>query len=212
MPTTTGQQIVDRARLVLQDASGVRYLDAHGLTWTNEGQVALFNMRHDINPVRETLTLVDGSEQTIPAAAVRLGDVLYNVESGAARRAIRRVSLGLLDSQRPLFHRQTRKAVITDWAQDPRFPRTYYVYPPAVAGTQVKTVYYAPPTALGSLASVISIDDQYAPTLVNYLLYRFFSQENEVGLAEKAVMFYRAVENDMGVLASADAASEDSMS
>lgn len=209
MPTVTGQDIVDRARLVLQDEDGVRYLDAHGLTWLNEGQVALFNMRHDINPVRETISLAAGTEQTIPADSVRLADVVLNIVDGAPRRAIRRVSLTLLEGQRPLFHRQQQKTEVKDWAQDPRFPRDFYVYPPVVEGTQVKVVTYKVPADLADLADVITLDDVYAPVLVDYLLYRFHSQETELGLAEKAVLYYRSVQEAMGVKAEADAATEE---
>lgn len=95
--------------------------------------------------------------------------------------------MDLLDSQRPGWHSETATAVVKHYVYDPRTPRIYYVYPPSTGTTQVEVVYDAPPTALANASSVISVDDEYANALLEYVLFRAYSKDHQdIGNAERA--------------------------
>ena len=67
---------------------------------------------------------------------------------------------------------------------------TFYVYP-AQSGTPANVVinYSAVPATVAAGANIV-LDDVHAESLVNYILYRAFSKNSEVGGPERAAAFY----------------------
>lgn len=203
MPTITAQSIVDKAQIVLQDTTAIRWPEDELLGWLNDGQREVAVLRPDSSTVTATLTLVAGTRQTLPAAATALVDIPRNT-SGAA---VRKVPREILDAQRPGWHTETQVSAIKHFCYDPRTPREFYVYPPAQSGAQVEGKYQAPPAAVGSIGGTITIDDVYANALLDYILFRAYSKDAEYAANdERAVKARSSFENTMGLKAQADAA------
>ena len=168
MPTITAQAILNKAAIVLQDTTNIRWPTTELLGWLNDALREIASMRPDISNKTTSMALVAGTRQTIPADGAALLAVRRNMGSGGATPgdAIRKVPMDLLDSQRPGWHYETATPVVKHYVYDPRTPRTFYVYPPSLGATQVEIVYDAPPAALAAVGDTITVDDEYANTLL----------------------------------------------
>jgi hypothetical protein len=190
MPTITAQSILNKAAIVLQDTTNIRWPVTELLTWLNDGQREISAMRPDVTNVIETVKLVPGTRQSLPATGQQLLAVRRNMLSSglAGGDAIRKVPMDLLDSQRPGWHVEPISNVIKHYVYDPRTPRTYYVYPPANTTAWVEIVYDAPPAMLSNVTDVISLDDEYSNMLLEYVLFRAYSKDHDqIGNAERAM-------------------------
>jgi hypothetical protein len=208
MATITAQSIIDKAETLLLDTTNVRWPVAELLGWLNDGQRHIVSLRPDANPVFANVTLVSGTKQSIPSDGYQLLEVVRNMGANGATpgRAIRRSTLKVLNTQAPEWHAETASTTVEHYMADPRWPKVFFVYPPATAGRQVEVVYSKPPTDVPTVSDVISLDDIYATALLDYVLYRAYSKDYEVpSSAERAVAHYQAYEAGLGMKAQADA-------
>lgn len=208
MPTITAQSIIDRAETLLLDTSNVRWPAAELLDWLNDGQRAIVAVRPDANAVTESVALVAGTKQSLPAEGYQLINVVRNMGTSGTSpgRAVRYAPMRLLNEQYPDWHTETATTTIEHFLTEPRSPKTFYVYPPATASIQVEIVYSKAPTNVASLGATITLDDIYATSLLDYVLYRAYSKDGEVpGSAARAVAHFQAFEMGLGLKAQADA-------
>lgn len=189
MPTITAQSLIDKVEVILQDTTNIRWPETELLGWLNDAQREIASLRPDVSNVTASVALVAGTKQSIPAAGAALIDVRRNMgtNGSTAGEAIRKVPMEILDSQVPNWHTVTATASVKHYTYDPRTPRVFYVYPPSLGTTQVEVVYDAPPTAIAAVGNTISIDDEYANALVEYVLFRAYSKDHEaIGNAARA--------------------------
>jgi hypothetical protein len=206
MATVTGTQIANSVRFLAQDEddSAYRYADAEILTWLNEAQVALCT----VVPAESTKTvgipLVAGALQTLPAEAISLNSILRNLGVGGVTpgNAITPTVRNMLDVFVPSWQNAAQTAAIVHYIPDATNPKRFHVYPPSVVNNYVEAVYTVVPTPLGSLASVVSVNDTYVPALVNYVLFRLYSKDAEdASNAALAEAYYKAFASAAGVAA-----------
>jgi hypothetical protein len=208
MPTVTAQSLVSRAKIVLQDTTNVRWSDAELLSYLNDGQRAICIKRPDANATVGTIALVAGTKQSLPDAATSLIRAVRNmgVAGATAGRAIRHIPMTLLDATIPSWHTVAATQEVLHVTSDPRFPQTFYVYPPSTGTWYIEGVYAAPPTDVAALGNVIGIDDVFATPLVDYICFRADLKDQDlVGNAERAAMHLKIFESTMGDKAQADA-------
>lgn len=196
--------IIDRARIVLNDADGIRWLDAEMLKWINDGQRVIALVRPDASVGNATVTLVSGTKQAIPSDGLRLLDVVKN----GSGRAVRHVDRDVLDTQNPTWHSETGVTGVKNYIYDNRDPKTFYVYPPAAAaGATVDVVYSKNPTDVTALGSTVAVADIYADPLLNYVLHRAYSKDAEFAqnfqLSANYLSIFQAM---LGIKTSKDAA------
>lgn len=207
MPTITAQQIIDKAEIVLQDTTNIRWPEAELLTWLNDSQREIAMLRPDVSNVTASMALVAGTRQSLPAAAAALIEVRRNMGTTGttAGEAIRKVPVSILDSQVPNWHTGTATASVKHYVYDPRTPRIFYIYPPSLGTTQVEIAYDAPPAAVATIAGVISIDDEYSNAMLEYILFRAYSKDNEdIGNAQRAAAHRQMFDAMMGAKAQSD--------
>ena len=92
---------------------------------------------------------------------------------------------------------------------DPRDPKTFYVYPPALVTTQLDIVYSALPTDITepadgatytAVTGNLGVPDIFANAVLDYILYRAYSKDSEyAGNAQRAQAHYQAFANSMGI-------------
>lgn len=195
MPTVTAQTIADRAELLLQDESNVRWTASELLRWINDGQREIFVHRRDASSRVLAVALVAGTKQTLPSDGVLLLDVKRN--AGAAGTTfgapVRRTSMDLMDAVSPSWHTATASATIKNFMYDTRTPTVYYVYPPAATPTYVELEYAANPAALSALSDVIGVADDYANALLDYVLFRANAKDHEDANAMARATAHRAL-------------------
>lgn len=180
MGTIIASTIIDKAQTILQDTTGIRWPDDELLGWLNDGQREIVIYKPNASVKNQSVALAAGTKQTIPADGVQLIDIPRNMGNGSTPgRSIRITMREVLDAQVPNWHALAKTTEIKHYTYTPLDPKTYYVYPPAVAGTQVEMIYAAAPTNVGSSGSAITIDDIYQTVLLDYVLYRAYSKDTE---------------------------------
>ena len=211
MATTKVVDILDRAAIILQDNTNVRFPNAELLKFFNDAQKEVVLHRPDANMVNETYNCINGSKQTVPAAALRLIEVVRNVGGRAVTQVQRRV----LDETLPDWHETaagTNK--IEHFVYDPADPKNFYIYPKGDATAHsLEIIYSSAPSEIAitdfsaSTATVISLDDVYANCILDYVLYRSYQKDSEfAGNAQRAMMHYQSFANAIGMKTQADSA------
>lgn len=207
MPTVIASAIITKAKTILQDTTSVRWTDAELLGWLNDGQREVCMRRPDVSTKLISHPLVAGTRQSIPADGTAALKVVRNMGSGGATpgRAVRHVAMDILDSNVPNWHAETASGTILHAVTDMRIPRTFYVYPPAISGTQVELLYAAPPAELASTASVLTVDDFYAGPLVDWVCSRAYEKDQDTtGSADRAASHRAKFDASVGAKTSID--------
>ena len=103
MATTKVVDILDRAGIILQDSTSVRFPKQELLRFFNDSQKEVVLHRPDAKMVNTTFDCDNGSKQTLPAVALRLIEVVRNIGG----RAITQVQKRILDETLPNWHEST---------------------------------------------------------------------------------------------------------
>jgi len=210
MATTKVVDILDRASIILQDNTNVRFPNEELLKFFNDAQREVVLHRPDAKMVNTTLDLATGSKQTLPTTALRLVDVVRNVGG----RAITQVDRRILDETLPNWHETTAGTnKIEHYIYDAADPKNFYVFPNGTSGTHSLEIIFSASTtdiAISNFSSdttVISIDDVYSNCLLDYVLYRSYQKDSEfAGNAQRAMMHYQSFANALGIKTQADSA------
>lgn len=210
MATTKVVDILDRASIILQDNTNVRFPNDELLKFFNDAQKEVVLHRPDAKMVNGSFDCTAGSKQTLPSAALRLIDVVRNVNG----RAITQVDRKILDETLPNWHEQAADATrkIEHFVYDPADPKNFYVYPKATTDFDLEIVYSSAPTdvTISNFATdttTISLDDVYSNCILDYILYRAYQKDSEyAGNAQRAMMHYQSFANALGVKTQADGA------
>jgi hypothetical protein len=211
MATTKVVDILGRASIILQDSTNVRFPNDELLKFFNDAQKEVVLHRPDANMQNvNNFTCVAGSKQTIPTTGLRLVDVVRNVGG----RAITQVDRKILDETLPNWHETTADSTrkIEHFIFDPADPKHFYVYPKATTAFQLEIVFSAAPSDISisnfsTDTTTISVDDVYANSLLDYILYRAYQKDSEfAGNAQRSMMHYQGFTNALGVKTQVDAA------
>lgn len=203
---TKVRSILNRAAALLNDEEFVRWEESELLEWLNDGQrVIARGPTTDAYVVRDNVTAVAGSVQSLPAAGIRLVDVVKNVSDGSS---IRQSDLAMFDMLGGNW-RHASPGLAENFFYDERNPKEFEVFPPQIGGERIEIVYNAQPGDATVNGDII-IDDMYADSLIDYLAYRGFSKDTEDSSAElgRATAFYRAFLHGAGLKDITDSAIE----
>lgn len=195
----TAQSVVRRVVETLQDATNVRWSIGELVRYLNDGQREVATVRPDATATTASAALVAGAKQSILTTGAKLINVVRNTNGN--KRAVRPTSRVILDAQVPNWYNQTGVTEIVHYMYDAREPKVYYVYPPAAAsGASLELVFSAYPTDITEpgagtsytdVSGNISVADQYANALADYVLYRAFAKDAEyAGNAARAQAHY----------------------
>lgn len=208
MAVTTAQDIVDQARILLQDieTGGTRWLDDEMLTWVNAGQREVAVYKPDCSITTEAVILVVGTKQTLPATAIMLNKISRNMGTNGTTpgNAIRIVDQEIMDSQAPDWHSAAASAVIKHYMYDKSDPLVFYVTPPQPASGfgYVEMSYPAVPGTIAGIGDAIKILDIYSNALVNYIMYRALLKDATYTKdSPNADIYYTAFLRSIGILA-----------
>ena len=206
MANMLGSEILDRAGIILQDTTNIRWPTDELLDWLNDGQREIVLRKPDSYTKSESVSLTASeTKQNLPSGGIQLIDVVRNMGIGAPGatpgRAITRTERYILDSQRPDWNTETGSDASKHYMFDERNPKVFYVYPPQSATPgSVEIVYSAAPDALATSAASITLDDIYASALLDYVLYRAYSKDADIAPSapQRAVGHYEAFLKSLG--------------
>lgn len=219
MATFKVREVIGRVENVLQD-SNVRWPRIELQEWINEAYRVITLHRPDASSASGDFTCAVGTRQDLTtgfSTALRLIDVVRNMAVTSNKYVIRQIDRAILDDQRPGWHAETGTLDIEHFTHDPRQPKEFFLYPPALVTTVVEVVYSVIPAAhalseanldpAGADTVVISMDDIYAPLIVDWVLYRAYSKDAEYGANEtRATGAYNAFMSAIGAKTTIDAA------
>jgi hypothetical protein len=114
-------------------------------------------------------------------------------------RVIRRTDRQNLDDDDLYWHKSTPKSEISQYAFDDRIPRRFYVYPPAVAQTQIEIAYAKNPDAITKIEDGLEFQPEYIDAVVNYVCYRAKSKDSQYANAAEAAAYFGAFNDALGV-------------
>lgn len=137
----------------------------------------------------------DGSTPAAPVRGKQLMRVIRSMGSDGLSPgpAVRLISQDVLDDYDPTWHTATAVDEPTEYVHDPRVPRAFYFYPPINADRWVELMMSVSPAPVantgsagselydfgGASTTVISLDNQYADDLVNYIVARGYLKDGE---------------------------------
>lgn len=218
MATTKAVDLIERASLVIQDTGFVRWTKKELLGWLNDACKEIVVHRPDASTLYSSFSTVEGTRQILPAAALRLIDVVRNVNGAPITQVDRRI----LDEQLPTWHTvPTVPATAAEhFCYDPRDPKTFWLYPRVAAGIGVDVVYSTVPTEITSTtvlsdpndlsdiaSTVIPLDDSFTNAILDYMLFRAFSKDTEyAGNMQRAAMHLQGFATTLGIKVRMDAA------
>lgn len=209
----SAQSIIRRATDLLQDQTSVRWPVAELVRYLNDAQRAIIKVRPDAMNTTTTMTLAAGSRQdldnaNLTPAPAKLIEITRNMAGASAKRAVTKLSTRrVLDAQTPGWHAIAGTVDILHYLFDPRDPKTFYVYPPALVTAQLEVMYSAYPTDIaepgdGALYSAvsgnISLPDIFADDLLDLVLSRAYSKDSEDGKADRAAGYKASAVASLG--------------
>lgn len=205
----SAQSIVRRVVDTLQDTTSVRWPIPELVRYLNDGQREVILYRPDATIKNVSMTCVNGPKQSLPSDGAKLIDVIRNSALGSNNSAIRLVAREILDTQIPNWYGLAGEESIVHYTYDPRDPKVFYVYPPALDTAEIDVAYSAYPTDItepadGSTYSDVTgnldLPDIYGNIVIDYMLYRAYTKDSEyAGNAQRAAAHYQAFANALGI-------------
>lgn len=211
--TISAQSVFQRATDLLQDQTSVRWSVNELIRWLNDAQRAIVKVRPDTMNTTATMTLAAGSRQDLDNAALtpppaKLIEITRNMAASSLKHAVTLVPRQILDAQMPGWHNIDGSVNILHYMFDARDPKTFYVYPPALATAQLEVMYAAYPTDIvavadGSLYTAVngnlSLPDIYADDVLNLVMFRAYSKDSEyAGNEARATAYLNMVTASLG--------------
>lgn len=202
MGTISGNQIITLALTTLNDPSAVRWKNS--LEWLNMGQREIVRLKPSAHTITISTELVPNqSEQKIPSDGVQLMSVTHNMGATGLTpgRPITLTDRELIEARFPFWHEAINAGSIKNYCVDARHPEKYWVFPRAPATAWfVRLEYAAYPLDLVTAGDSISLADEWAPTLVDYLLWKHFEKDDLApGSAGRAANHKAAFMESVGV-------------
>ena len=201
----TAQSIIQRIVKVLNDETSVRWTIPELVRYFNDGQRDIATLRPDLASIRTMHTLTAGHKQSLPANGTKLIDVNANGNKGA----VTIVASAILDAQIRNWRNLPGTNDILHYTYDPREPKTFEVYPPALATAVLDIEYSALPadiptpaegTTFTAVTGDFAMGDLFANAQQNYILYRCYTKDTEyTANPQRAAAFQQAYANDLGV-------------
>lgn len=189
----TATDLINRCVRQLNDPRNARWSVAELLDYLNEGTAQLVRRVPAAYAIVDTISLVPGTKQTIPATAIALIRAIRGINAdGSSGRAVGLFDLNTMNVANPGWHTATAGAP-RQYGYDPAVPKTFWVYPPTPSsGAKLEIEYGVIPPVLLPTAR-ISIGEEYHGALVDYVLFRAYSKDTEyAGEDSRASYHYKA--------------------
>lgn len=203
--------VIKQAAETLHDPGFVRWTVPEMVRYFNDGCREVLVPRPDAAAANVELTLAAGAKQSLPANHVKLMDIRRN--NNAAKLPISQCPMEMLDAVEPGWFAKAQSDTIQHFTFDPRTPREFYVYPPALNGTKVEAICcvpsadITPPTGPSDIEAVTgssNLPTVMTNALINYLLYRAYARDSEsASNVERARAYYDAFASSLGTEVSA---------
>lgn len=212
-----------KAKDVLQTAAQL-LIDEDNTRWTlpelagylNDGLLEVANKKPTATSTTITINLKQGTLQSIDTKYNQFLRAVRNISnkdgSDKGGMVITTVDRATLDAVDPYWHDESFNPPRTDvrhFIFDETDPYAFYVYPPNSGNGRIEVVVSKVPAKVEPNGSVDSIDsynvtvdirETYKNTLIDYVMYRAHSKDNQIASsAQRAVAYYQQFMNSLGL-------------
>lgn len=202
MGSILASRVVEDTKKITQDLKNVFWSQDEALGWLNAGQREICIHRPDAYTVLATHTCTNKATQQIPNDGLRFLEATYNIDSGYVIQPIDRSDLDQV--QREWQKASTGATEVEHYIFDERFPKFFKLYPVPSAGVEIEIGYSASPPDV-AINDAISVDDVYANSLMDYMLYRMYQKNTSLTNAgSKSRNHYDSFYQSLGVKLQAD--------
>lgn len=203
------QTLLLRAQSTLQDLTARRWKVPELCRSFNAARREIVTLRPDAGSQIVSVGLGAGAKQTLSDDKhTRLLSVIRN--TGGTKRGITLVDRRLLDAEEPEWQNATGVTEILHYTFDERYPRTFFVYPPAAgSGASVEAQVAAVPADIdipadGSAITVVTgslvLPDHFEAAAYNLVLALCFEKDAEYRVnADRAAAHRAAALQELGV-------------
>lgn len=177
--SVTVAQVISAIGKLLQDTDHTRWSVNDLVEYINEAQSAIVTIKPDANPATSVVQLVQGSKQSIPSDAISLLNVNRNMGADGLTpgEVVTRTSMEALSSLLPSWH-TIQGEVVQKYISEADNKNVFYVFPAQTSSpSYIELIYSKRPGALTADTDLIELDDEYKSVIVNYVVYRAFSEE-----------------------------------
>jgi hypothetical protein len=190
---TANDYILDAAELY-GDTAYIRVTQATWIKYLNSAVRALILVRPDAGAVTESVQLVAGIKQTLPAVSLRLLDISRNLGADGltAGKIVTPANRQHIDYANLLWPANAGDTSVENFSYDSNVPRIYYVTPPVIGTTDVYVEMSSSqlPTAMTTISSDDGIDDVFFEAIIQFILYKAFAADDESVEWEKSQKYY----------------------
>jgi hypothetical protein len=192
MAFTANDYILDAAALY-GDTDYDRVTELTWIKFLNASIRALILVRPDAGAQTENVQLVAGVLQSLPLTALRMLDITRNmgVDGLTAGKIITPVDRKHLDYSNLLWPAATGDTEIDNFSYDKENPRIFYVTPPVSSTIDVYVELQVSqlPTSVSDTGDALGINDVFFEPIVQYMLYKAFSTDDEGVEFQKAITY-----------------------
>lgn len=191
-------EILLRLDDLMSDDDRVRWPVTERIRWICDAGREIVLRRPAARALTQNITLVAGTYQVTPEGTAQLLDIVRNIPGNIIRISDRQG----MDDVMPNWH--TAKAGPTKhYMIDDRTPTTFYVYPPAVAGSVVEALLSSPPPAVVAAGDIYDMRAEFMGPIVDWCLYRMHTKDSEYSQGAVAMQHYSAFSDAIGAPAAA---------
>ena len=202
MAFTANDYILDAAELYA-DTAYDRITAATWIKYLNASIRTLILVRPDAGAVTESVLLVAGIKQTLPTAALKLLDITRNMgaDGTTAGQIITPSDRKHIDYSNLLWPAATGDTTVENFSYDNNIPRIYYVTPPVASSPDVYVEMSTSqlPTTITATGDDDGIDDIFFEPIVQYMLYKAQSGDDEGVESQKAQTHFENFFNLLGI-------------
>ena len=212
MATVSVASILDRANILLNDPGFIRWPKQELLNYYNDAAKAIVLVRPDAHTKHVDFSCVAGTKQSLPSDALRLIDVVRNLEGSVIRYVPRKA----LDDSYPEWHTSATATKVSAFTYDERDPKIFFLYPGPAAAVKVDVVYSVAPQSKtlaevedAANPAIADLDDIYINPLIDFIMYRAFLKDSEYAAnANRSQGHYQAFMQQLGDKTAVDANQE----
>jgi hypothetical protein len=170
--------------------------------WLHQGEIEILTHAPTAGATTANLEIEGGQvQQTLPVQYWALLDITTNlgIAGTTQGRDITRTSLDRMQAAKPSWRRD-RSREVRHYMQDERDERTFYVWPALQATAVVEARLVVQPVLSSDLADVLTVGDKWLNAMVDYVLYKAFSQDGEeASNLDRAMTHYMAFAQTIGL-------------
>lgn len=181
--------VLTNAARILSDVTNTYWGADTLIAWLNEAQHQIATNVPGASTAVSSGGFVTGARQTIPDGGIAFISI----------DALRKVDKKVLDREDPGWMDMNTDPTPTMYMMSVTNPRQYFLYPPHQGAGGSLDIEYSVIPAEVTLGDPITVPDQYAEALTDYVVYRALSEDSDLAEPGRAEHFLGSYFKRLGI-------------